>query len=81
MLLCPVAVCILAAVRILFAHNTKKKGDAKMTALMRVEVVSAEKSLYDGDAVMVVAPGVAGELGILPRHSPLLTAIKLGVLR
>ena len=52
-----------------------------MTALMRVEVVSAEKSLYDGDAVMVVAPGVAGELGILPRHSPLLTAIKPGVLK
>ena len=52
-----------------------------MTALMRVEVVSAEKSLYDGEAVMVVAPGVAGELGILPRHAPLLTAIKPGVLK
>ncbi|MGI9338631.1 MAG: F0F1 ATP synthase subunit epsilon [Gammaproteobacteria bacterium] len=52
-----------------------------MTATMRVEVVSSEKSLYDGEAVMVVAPGVGGELGILPRHVPLLTAIKPGVLK
>ena len=48
---------------------------------MRVEVVSSEKSLYDGEAAMVVAPGVAGELGILPRHAPLLTRIKPGVLK
>ena len=48
---------------------------------MRVEIVSSEKSLYDGEAAMVVAPGVAGELGILPRHAPLLTRIKPGVLK
>lgn len=52
-----------------------------MVATMRVEVVSSEKSLYDGEAVMIVAPGVEGELGILPRHAPLLTAIKPGVLK
>ena len=50
-------------------------------ATMRVEIVSSEKSLYDGEAAMVVAPGVAGELGILPRHAPLLTRIKPGVLK
>lgn len=48
---------------------------------IRVEVVSSEKRLYVGDAEMVVAPGVAGELGILPKHAPLLTQIKPGVLK
>lgn len=52
-----------------------------MTSTMKVEVVSSEKSLYSGEAEMVVAPGVAGELGILPRHAPLLTGIKPGVLK
>ena len=52
-----------------------------MTSTMKVEVVSSEKSLYSGEAEMVVAPGVAGELGILPRHAPLLTSIKPGVLK
>ena len=51
-----------------------------MTAI-KVEVVSAEKSLYSGDAEMVVAPGVSGELGILPRHAPLLTLIRPGLLK
>ncbi len=52
-----------------------------MTATIRVEVVSSEKSLYAGEAAMIVAPGAAGELGILPRHAPLLTRIKPGVLK
>lgn len=52
-----------------------------MAATIRVEVVSAERQLYSGEAVMVVAPGVAGELGILPRHVPLLTQIRPGVLK
>lgn len=52
-----------------------------MTSTMKVEVVSSEKSLYSGEAKMVVAPGVAGELGILPRHAPLLTGIKPGILK
>lgn len=46
-----------------------------------VEVVSAEKALYAGEAEMVIVPGIMGELGILPRHAPLLTQIKPGVLR
>ena len=48
---------------------------------IQIEIVSTEKSLYSGDATMVVAPGVSGELGILPQHAPLLTRIKPGVLK
>lgn len=47
----------------------------------QVEVVSNEKLLYSGAAAMLVAPGVGGELGILPGHAPLLTQIKPGVLK
>ena len=46
-----------------------------------MEIVSAEKSLYSGEVAMVVAPGVAGELGLLPSHAPLLTRIRPGVLK
>lgn len=52
-----------------------------MPKTIQIEVVSAEKSLYSGEAEMVVAPGVGGELGILPGHTPLLTRIKPGVLK
>jgi F-type H+-transporting ATPase subunit epsilon len=52
-----------------------------MSATIQIEIVSTEKSLYSGDATMVVAPGVSGELGILPQHAPLLTRIKPGVLK
>ena len=48
---------------------------------LRVSVVSAERSLFQGEARMVVAPGRAGELGILPRHAPLLTTVRAGVLK
>ena len=46
-----------------------------------VRVVSAEGSIYEGTAEMVVAPGQMGELGILPRHAPLLTGLRPGELR
>lgn len=48
---------------------------------IQVEVVSAEKQLYSGEATMVVAPGQMGELGIMPNHAPLLTQIKPGTLK
>ena len=48
---------------------------------IQVEVVSSEKELYSGEAAMVIAPGVTGELGIMPQHAPLLTQIKPGVLK
>jgi len=48
---------------------------------MHVEVVSAKESIFAGDAEFVVLPGEAGELGIYPRHTPLITRIKPGVVR
>ena len=48
---------------------------------IRVDVVSAEEQIFSGDAEFVVLPGVEGELGIYPRHAPLLTQIKPGAVR
>jgi F-type H+-transporting ATPase subunit epsilon len=48
---------------------------------MHVDVVSAEESIFAGDAEFVVLPGEAGELGIYPRHAPLITRIRPGVVR
>ena len=47
----------------------------------RLEIVSSERSLFSGDANFVVVPGVDGELGIFPNHTPLLTKIKPGTLK
>ncbi len=49
-----------------------------MTQTIRVDIVSAEAEIYHGDAVMVVATGELGELGITPRHAPLITRLKPG---
>ena len=48
---------------------------------IRVEIVSAEGEIYSGDAEMVFAPAKMGELGIAPRHAPLLTNLKPGEVR
>ena len=48
---------------------------------IRVEIVSAEEEIWSGDGAMVFAPGVAGELGIAPQHTPLITALKPGDVR
>ena len=48
---------------------------------IRIDVVSAEEAIYSGEAEFVVLPGVAGELGIYPRHTPLITRIKPGAVR
>jgi len=50
-------------------------------ATLHVDVVSAEESIFSGEAEFVVLPGEAGELGIYPRHTPLITRIKPGVVR
>lgn len=52
-----------------------------MAATLQVDVVSAEASIYSGQAEMVIAPGAGGELGILPRHAPLITQIRPGALQ
>ncbi len=52
-----------------------------MAKTLRVDIVSAEQEIFSGLAEMVIAPGEAGELGILPEHTPLLTRIKPGTVR
>jgi F-type H+-transporting ATPase subunit epsilon len=52
-----------------------------MVHTIHVDVVSAEEQIFSGEAEFVILPGVLGELGIYPRHTPLLTAIKPGALR
>ena len=52
-----------------------------MAATMHVDVVSAEEQIFSGEAEFVVLPGEAGELGIYPRHTPLITRIKPGTVR
>jgi len=50
-------------------------------ATLHIDVVSAEEAIYSGEAEFVVLPGEAGELGIYPRHIPLITRIKPGAVR
>jgi F-type H+-transporting ATPase subunit epsilon len=52
-----------------------------MAHTIQVDVVSAEELIFSGPAEFVVLPGVVGELGILPGHTPLLTEIKPGAVR
>ena len=48
---------------------------------IHVDVVSAEESIFSGEARFVALPGEAGELGVYPRHTPLITRIKAGSVR
>ena len=50
-------------------------------ATIHVDVVSAEEQIFSGEATFVVLPGEVGELGIYPRHTPLLTRIRPGAVR
>jgi F-type H+-transporting ATPase subunit epsilon len=52
-----------------------------MAETIHVDIVSAEGEIYSGEASMVFLPGVQGELGVLPRHAPLLTLLKAGEVR
>ena len=47
-------------------------------ATMRLEIITAERQVYSDEVEVLVAPGIDGELGILPHHSPLMTALQLG---
>jgi F-type H+-transporting ATPase subunit epsilon len=51
------------------------------THTITVDVVSAEEQIFSGEAEFVVLPGIDGELGIYPRHTPLFTQIKPGAVR
>ena len=52
-----------------------------MTKTIRCDIVSAHKEIFSGEVAMVFATGVAGELGISPRHAPLITQLKPGPVR
>ena len=52
-----------------------------MANTIHIDVVSAEESIYSGEAEFVVLPGEAGELGIYPQHTPLITRLKPGSVR
>ena len=47
---------------------------------MNQEIITAERSVYSGEVDMVIAPGLNGQLGILPKHAPLMTVLKPGEL-
>jgi F-type H+-transporting ATPase subunit epsilon len=48
---------------------------------IRCEIVSQDRTVFTGDVDIVVLPGAAGEMGILPKHAPVLTTLKYGVIR
>jgi len=50
-------------------------------ASIRLDIVTAERSVYSADVDMVIAPGIEGQLGILPHHAPLMTMLQPGELR
>ncbi len=52
-----------------------------MAHTIHVDVVSAEENIFSGEAEFVVLPGEAGELGIYPQHTPLITRIRPGAVR
>jgi len=52
-----------------------------MAMTTHVDIVSAEEEIWSGQATMVFAPGTMGELGIAPRHTPLLSKLKAGEVR
>ena len=52
-----------------------------MTKTIQCDIVSAHEEIFSGEATMVIASGIAGELGITPRHAPLITQLKAGPVR
>lgn len=52
-----------------------------MTKTIQCDIVSAQEEIFSGEAKMLIASGIAGELGITPRHAPLITQLKAGPVR
>jgi F-type H+-transporting ATPase subunit epsilon len=48
---------------------------------IRCEIVSQDRTVFEGDVDIVVLPGADGEMGILPKHSPVLTTLKYGIIK
>jgi F-type H+-transporting ATPase subunit beta len=63
------------------AKTGKVGATGTMANTIQVDVVSAEESIFSGRATFVALPGEMGELGIYPRHTPLITRIKPGAVR
>ena len=61
--------------------GTLNVGGYLMATTFHVDIVSAEGEIFSGEAAMVFAPAVMGEIGIAPRHAPLLTTLKPGEVR
>jgi F-type H+-transporting ATPase subunit epsilon len=55
--------------------------DERKRMTIYCEIVTQEQILFQGEADLVILPGMAGEIGILPHHSPLLTVLKYGIIR
>ncbi|MCH8281522.1 MAG: F0F1 ATP synthase subunit epsilon, partial [Chloroflexi bacterium] len=47
-------------------------------ATMQLEIITAEQQVFDDEVEMVIAPGIDGQLGILPHHAPLMTVLQPG---
>lgn len=52
-----------------------------MASTIHCDIVSAESEIYSGDATMVIVPGEQGDLGVTPKHAPLLTRLRAGEVR
>ena len=52
-----------------------------MSMTMHVNIVSAEKEIYSGTVTQVFAPAEMGEVGVMPRHAPMLSTLKAGIIR
>ncbi len=52
-----------------------------MSMTMHVNIVSAEKEIYSGTVTQVFAPAEMGEVGVMPRHAPMLSTLKAGIVR
>src|SRR5512136_1842532 len=48
---------------------------------IRCEIISQDRTVFTGDVDIVVLPGSAGEMGVLPKHSPILTTLKYGIVK
>src|SRR5690606_21454718 len=59
-------------------RSSPRRLDQIMASTIRCDIVSAEKEIFHGEATLVVVTGELGELGIAPRHAPLITRLKPG---
>jgi F-type H+-transporting ATPase subunit epsilon len=62
-------------------NDSDRRRAAFMAKSIQVDIVSAEGTIFSGLARMLIAPGIMGEVGVLPTHSPLLTRLKPGEIR